>query len=49
MVLNGDISEERINESYQRIMAFKSKLGLFEKPIVIETEVLSRELKKKKN
>jgi beta-N-acetylhexosaminidase len=49
MVLNGDISEERINESYNRIMTFKRKLGLFNAKLLPESEVPQKELKKKKN
>jgi beta-N-acetylhexosaminidase len=49
MVLNGDISEERINESYNRIMTFKRKLGLFNAKLLLESEVPQKELKKKKN
>jgi beta-N-acetylhexosaminidase len=49
MVLNGDISEERINESYQRIMAFKKKLGLFNTPPAPQIEAPIKDLKKKKN
>lgn len=49
MVLNGDISEERINESYQRIMTFKKDIGIFNTNTFEEPEAPSKDSKKKKN
>ncbi len=42
-VLDGKISEERIDESCQRVLDFKEKLGLFEEKEVIDIEKVTSE------